>query len=130
MSEVGMNRVLIIFLVIAYFNLYLGCTLKFVTIPYDEIDKTSSQSTLKVMVTDSTEILFESGMYRFLNDTLEGTTKINGESQQIKLMKSEIQSVEILTNDSQKLVGIFIILAGFTALGYLIIVSQIDPGLR
>lgn len=73
-----MKKVLIVFLMFAYAKCYMGCTSsKVIKVTYDDLDKSTNDYSFEVMITDSVEFYFDTGMYRFLNDTIDGITEIN-----------------------------------------------------
>ena len=117
-----MKKVLIVFLVFAYLNCYMGCTTtKVTTHTFDEFDKSNNDKSITLMSKDSIKYHFDANMYRFLNDTINGVTEINGKSQRIKLAKPEIVSIANL--DNRLSTGGWII-TGFVliGLGYLLVI--------
>jgi hypothetical protein len=75
-----MKKVLIVLLIFAYMNCYLGCTSK-VIITDKEVDTETNNDDLIVVTKDSIHYYFDANMYRFENDSLDGIAKINGDEQ-------------------------------------------------
>ena len=75
-----MKKVIIVLLIFAYMNCYLGCTSK-VIITDKELDTGNNNDDLVVVTKDSIHYYFDANMYRFENDSLDGIAKINGDEQ-------------------------------------------------
>ena len=89
-----MKKVFILFFVFAYMSCYLGCAAETqeIIVAYHELDKSTNDFPLKVMTMDSVKYYFAGEMYRFLGDTLDGITNVNGESRRIRLANCQCQN--------------------------------------
>jgi hypothetical protein len=99
-----MKKVLVVFLVFAYMNCYLGCTTsKKMIITDKEVDTGTNNDDLIVMTIDSTCYFFEANMYRFKNDSLDGIATIYGEEhkQRMKIALNDIIGIGDETTENK-----------------------------
>jgi hypothetical protein len=108
-----MKKVLIVFLVLAYMNCYLGCYNSSI-VPLNVNDNAkeieNNEMALLFLMADSTRYYFEENSYTFKNDTIIGKAYKNNEAQKkwVKLARSETYQIykEEKTFDILKSFGI------------------------
>ena len=114
-----MKKVLVVFLVFAYMNCYMGCTsTKIVQIGVEdnELNTNGNDMPLTIITYDSVHYYFEENSYTFKNDTLIGRGLKNNEEQMkwIKIPFGEIQKIhgEQKEYSSLKTVVLVVVLLG------------------
>ena len=108
-----MKKVLIVLLIFAYMNCYLGCTSK-VIITDKEVDTGTNNDDLIVVTKDSIHYYFDANMYQFKNDSLDGMAKINGDEQKqrVKIALEDIVRTGEVIKEIDKFWGLFGGIAG------------------
>jgi hypothetical protein len=98
-----MKKVLILFLLFAYVNCYIGCstTTRLTRKNYDEFNKAKIDEPVIVKTKDLNEYYFRPFNCHFYNDRITGTAKINDESEYkwVRLAGSDILSISIVQED-------------------------------
>ena len=125
-----MKKVLIVFLVFAYLNCYMGCY-KSTMVPVDavenKLDTNKNDMALEVFTVDSLRYIFAKNSYRFINDTLVGKPPKNYKDQEkwAKIALSDIYQMnqEVEEIDAGATCGI--ILLSLLIIG-VIVGSQMD----
>ena len=112
-----MKKVLLVFLVFAYMNCYLGCTSK-VNITDKEVDTGTNNDDLIVVTKDSTHYYFDANMYRFENDSLDGIAKTNSDEQKqrVKIALEDIVRTGEVIKEIDTFWGLFGGIVGGTVL--------------